>query len=325
MRRCLILACALALVPALAFSDEVLLKGGGKISGRILSRTDTAVQVDVGAGIITVPMASVLSIEQKRSVLDEYEERAARLKDNDVQGWLQLARWALSQGLGTQARRGYERVLGVEPQNVEANQALGRVLVDGRWVPEQEVHRARGMVQFEGAWMTPTERDAILEERDTRFNDLLRLDAERRARDAELRAAEAEARAQATLDASSAGSIPLWGWGGNYIVPGYPVYGSYPGYGRLPHRGNQWRSNPVNPWPPLGMFPSQPIGMWPSYPIGPAGSFPIGPSPPSVRGPGAGGRHHGGSRPSPPPSAKPSGPPPSGPPARSPGGAVPRP
>ena len=61
--RGLILACALVLLPALALADEVLLKGGGKISGRILSRTDTAVQVDVGAGIITVPMASVLSIE----------------------------------------------------------------------------------------------------------------------------------------------------------------------------------------------------------------------------------------------------------------------
>ena len=105
MRRCLILACALVLLPALAFADEVLLKGGGKISGRILSRTDTAVQVDVGAGIITVPMASVLSIEQKRSIVNEYEEHAARLKDSDVQGWLQLARWSLTQGLGTQARR----------------------------------------------------------------------------------------------------------------------------------------------------------------------------------------------------------------------------
>ena len=105
--RGLILACALVLLPALALADEVLLKGGGKISGRILSRTDTAVQVDVGAGIITVPMASVLSIEEKRSNLDEYEERAARLSDQDVPGWLQLARWSLGQGLGTQSRRAF--------------------------------------------------------------------------------------------------------------------------------------------------------------------------------------------------------------------------
>ena len=180
MRRALILTAVLALLPGLAGADEVLLKGGGRISGRILSRTATAVQVDVGAGVITVPMASVLSIEEKRSALDDYEERAAKLRANDVPGWLALARWSLSQGLGTQSRRAYERVLGIEPENVEANQALGRVLVDGRWVTELEVHRARGLVEFEGAWLTPAERDAILVQRDARFNELLRLDAERR-------------------------------------------------------------------------------------------------------------------------------------------------
>jgi hypothetical protein len=329
MRRALIVTALLALLPALASADEVLLKGGGRISGRILSRTATAVQVDVGAGIITVPMASVLSIEEKRSALDDYEERAAKLRASDVPGWLALARWSLSQGLGTQARRAYERVLGIDSQNVEANQALGRVLVDGRWVTELEVHRARGLVEFEGAWLTPAERDAILEQRDARFNELLRLDAERRARDAERRAAEAEARAQAIVDAAGAvGGIPLW-YGGSYVVGGYPGYG----YARPPYGGKTWRNTPGNPWPPLGMYPSHPIGMWPSYPIGPAGSFPIGPagafpigpSPPaSVRGPGGGGRHQGSSRPSSPPTAKPSSSPPSGPPARPPGGAAPR-
>ncbi|MDH4066931.1 MAG: hypothetical protein OEW19_21230, partial [Acidobacteriota bacterium] len=219
MCRLLILAAAMALVPALAQADDVLLKGGGKISGRILSRTDSAVQVDVGAGIVTVRMDSVLSIEEKRSPLDDYEERTAKLGANDVAGWLDLARWSSSQALGTQARRAYERVLTIDPQNVEANQALGRVLVDGRWVTELEVHRARGLVDFEGAWMTPAERDAILARRDAQFNDLLRLDAERRARDADMRAAEAEARAQqAAFDAaSSAVGIPLW-WSAGYVA-----------------------------------------------------------------------------------------------------------
>src|SRR5918993_5539108 len=175
MRHPLFLVCALALLPGLASADDVLLKGGGRISGRILSRTDTAVQVDVGAGIITVSMANVVSIEERRSLVDDYQERASRLRADDVPGWLQLARWSQSEGLRTQARRIYERILTIDPQNVEANQALGRVLVDGRWVSEQESYRARGYVQFEGAWVTPAERDAIVEQRDARFNELLLL------------------------------------------------------------------------------------------------------------------------------------------------------
>jgi hypothetical protein len=290
----------LALLPALAGADEVLLKGGGKVSGRILTRTDTAVQVDVGAGIITVPMASVLSIEEKRSALDDYEERAAKLRANDVPGWSALARWSLSQGLGTQARGAYERVLGIDPQNVEANQGLGRVLVDGRWVTELEVHRARGLVEFEGAWLTPAERDAILEQRDAHQQAGATMPAPR----ARPWAAYCRSRSRAaTVDAAGAvGGIPLW-YGGSYGVGGFPAFG----YTRPPYGGKRRRNTPGNPWPPLGMYPSHPIGMWPSYPIGPAGSFPIGPagtfpigpSPPaSVRGPGGGGRHQGGSRPS---------------------------
>jgi len=286
MWRAVVLAGVLCGLPASAGADEVLLRGGGRLSGRILSRTTTSVQVDVGPGIITVSMASVLSIEEKRSGLHEYEERAARLADNDVSGWLALTRWSHDQGLGTQARRAYEHVLVIDDQNVQSNLALGRVRLDGLWVTEQEGNRARGLVPFEGAWMTPAERDDILKQRDDRYNELVRLDAERRARDEEIRAAEAFAR-EAALSPGVAG-IPLW-WGGY----SYPVYGTGRGHG--PRRRRPEPSPPTaNPWPPLGMYPSGPLGVYPSdpigpsgsFPIGPSGSFPIGPSPPGRPGPG---------------------------------------
>ena len=162
MRHLVIVAFLLLLVPALAGADDVILKGGGKVSGRILSRTDTAVEVDIGAGIITVPMTSVVRIDQKRSALDDYYERAQAVRADDAAGWLQLGKWASSQGLGTQARTAFENVVTIDPGNVEANTALGRVLMDGRWVSQEESYRARGYVQFEGEWMSPAERDAIV-------------------------------------------------------------------------------------------------------------------------------------------------------------------
>jgi hypothetical protein len=287
MRRCLSLAGVMILLPALAGADDVLLRGGGKISGRILARSETSVQVDVGPGIITVPMSSVLSIEERRTPLDEFEERAAALRDNDAAGWFQLANWAAARGLNTQARRTYEKVLAIDPEHVNANRALGRVLTDGRWVSEEESYQLRGLVQFEGEWITPAERDAILGQRDARLAELGRIDAERRAREAEARAADAEARAREAEAASAqyGAGVSWWygtGWGPGYVWPGSPNRGKW-GSKRGPHRGDNW--------PPMGMYPSYPIGMWPStspgwqssFPIGPAGSFPIGPSPPSVR------------------------------------------
>jgi len=60
---------AAALVPVAASADEVFLKGGGRRSGRVVSRSAEKVEVDVGAGRIAVPASSVLRIEEGRSPL----------------------------------------------------------------------------------------------------------------------------------------------------------------------------------------------------------------------------------------------------------------
>jgi hypothetical protein len=241
-----ILACVLLLVPVLVAADDVILKGGGKVSGRILSKTDTAVEVDIGAGVIKVPMTSVVRIDQKRSALDDYYERAQTLAASDAAGWLQLGRWASGQGLGTQARTAFENVIATDPGNVEANQALGRVLMDGRWVSEEESYRARGYVQFEGEWMTPGEQQEVLQRRTAEQQaEAARLDAERRAQEAEARAADAEARAR-EAEAAAPGNA------------GYPMYwGSYWGYGPT-----VWPTRPIatppRPTPPIARPPARP-------------------------------------------------------------------
>jgi hypothetical protein len=295
MRRCLFLACVLALLPTTGLADEVFLKGGGRISGQILSRTETSVAVNVGAGVITVPMSSVLRIEETRSVLDDYDERVASVRADRAADWLELARWAASEGLGTQARRAYERVVALDPQNVEANVALGHVLLDDRWMTEQESYRARGYVPFEGEWMAPAQRDALVQQREAaRQAELARLDAEWRAREAEARAAEAEARAREAQAAAAWNSvvIPYW-WGAWGQAPAGRHYPSR----TSPYSTGGWPFQPTTPWlsQPLGLWPSQSLGLWPSQTLG------LWPSPP----PG----HGGGPKAKGPPPRSPSGPP----------------
>jgi hypothetical protein len=140
---------AAVLLAGAAAADEVFLKGGGRLSGRILSRGETTIEVDVGAGRIGVPASSVLRIEEGRSPLHEYEERAGRLAPGDVEGWVALGEWASAKGLGTQAREAYHRARAASPDDPRANEALGNVLLNGRWVSEEESYRARGYVQWE--------------------------------------------------------------------------------------------------------------------------------------------------------------------------------
>ncbi len=208
---------AAVLLSGSAAADEVFLKSGGRLSGRIVSRTATMVEVDVGAGKIAVPASSVVRIEEGRSPLQEYEERAGKLAAGDADGWVALGEWANARGLGTQAREAYHRALAASPLDPRANEALGNVLVDGRWVSEDESYRARGYVQYQGEWITPAEHEAMLRERAAEdARDRERRESETRVREAEARASEAEARAreaEAGAEQTSEG-IPLWyGWG----------------------------------------------------------------------------------------------------------------
>ena len=198
-------------------ADEVYLKSGGKLSGKVVSRSATTIEVEVGAGKIGVPAASVLRVEEGRSALQEYEERAGRLAAGDASGWVALGDWATAQGLGTQAREAYHRALSASPGDPRANAGLGNFQVDGRWVSEEEGYKAKGYVLYGGEWITPAEQ-ARLQQEDAADQQRRQQQkqAQAAAREAEARAAEAEARAreaEAQAEEASEG-LPLWyGWG----------------------------------------------------------------------------------------------------------------
>jgi hypothetical protein len=239
------LAFAVILASTPLFADEVYLKGAGTLSGRIIEQTDTIILIDIGSGEVGVPPDRVERIVKGRSPLDEYDERAARLGPQDVNGWRSLGRWAGGKGLSAQSRQAYEHVLRVAPNDPEARQALGYVRVDGRWLTEEESYRARGYVKYEGEWMTPAEAQLAQSSAEA---EQARRDAEQRAADAETakqqgeqQAREAEQRAQ---QAESAVSDPVywggWGYGVTYW-PSTPVVTNRPVNrpAQLPARGRR--------------------------------------------------------------------------------------
>jgi hypothetical protein len=209
---------ALAAVPVLA--DDVYLRGGGRMTGEIVAQTDDAVTVDIGGGTLTAKMSSVVRIEKSTSPLQQYRARAASVPAGDAEAWRALARWAQGWTLSTQAAEAYSKVLAILPDDAEANRALGRVPLDGRWVTEEESYRAQGYVEFEGEWMRPGERQAILRERQTQE------EAARKENQAQIQAIQAEMDAEKAREAAQAerkarkfdhlpeyGDPIYWGWG----------------------------------------------------------------------------------------------------------------
>jgi len=215
----------LLLSPGALLADEVFLRGGGSVSGEIVARDETEVKVDVGAGRITVKMASVERIDEGPSPLSEFRDRAAALAPADVEGWRALGHWAAREGLAVQAREAYSQVLKVLPDDPEANEAFGRILYQGRWVSEEEAYSAQGYVEVEGEWMTPQDRQFIVEERHAQEA------VERQESDAQIRAdEEAWAERQAAKEAEReqfwidreipAGGVVYWDWGVAPVVQG---------------------------------------------------------------------------------------------------------
>jgi hypothetical protein len=210
---------AFVVLPGLARADEVRLKGAGKVTGQIVERTETAVVVETGPGRVTIARARIERIVESRSAIEVYGARALVLRPTDAEGWTGLARFAAENGLSAQSRQAWSRVLAVEPDNPEANAALGRAQIEGRWMSEDEAYRTHGYVPFEGRWVSPDEHDALLRERAAdEAAERERREAELRLREAEARAREAEANARAAEAAAAGtapdGGIPYWVAGG---------------------------------------------------------------------------------------------------------------
>jgi hypothetical protein len=216
-----LLTVLMTLAAAPVLGDEVYLKGGGQLTGEIVGHTEDTVTVDIGAGTMTVQLSTVVRIEEGASALEQYRAKAATLAADDVEAWRELGRQMTKEGLNTQAREAWSKVLAVAPEDPEANRALGRVQLDGRWVTEAESYQARGFVEFEGEWMMPDERQAILEHRKQRE------EADRQALQAQIQADDAAAREREAQEAAQRGSYgtsdlpqlgepvaPYWGYGG---------------------------------------------------------------------------------------------------------------
>jgi len=266
----------LALSPSLVSADSVFLKSGGEVKGEVVEQRADAVVLEVGPGRITVPMKNVARIVSSTTDLGLYHARAAALAARDVAGWLRLAAWAQSRELATQARDAYEHVLAVDPLNADAHLALGHVRMGDRWLSAADANRARGLVEFEGTWMSPEERQVRIAEQAAMAQDRQAIrEADARAREAEARAREAAARADAAeADARQArtapaadGGIPYpWAFGPGYgpVIPGpfnpFPVVTPRPrsgmGHGH-DHRPPTPPTRPSNPPPGPGPMRQQ--------------------------------------------------------------------
>ena len=67
---------AAGLLASTASSDQILLRGGGRVSGVVVERTRDTIVIETGPGRVTLSMALVEKVVEGRSALEAYHERA---------------------------------------------------------------------------------------------------------------------------------------------------------------------------------------------------------------------------------------------------------
>jgi hypothetical protein len=155
-------------------ADTVRLRNGRSYEGVIAERTGEGVRIRLAFGVLVMPHDQVVAIEKGASPLAEYLDRKAALAADpktSAADWLALARWAKANDLAQGVREAAVLAAELDPHLPGLDPLLrpfGLVLDETaqRWLPFEEAMARRGLVPFEGGWITAAEYRARLAERE---------------------------------------------------------------------------------------------------------------------------------------------------------------
>lgn len=262
----LLTGCLLPLLPEVAVADDVYLTNGRKFEGVIAETTDSQVRIRLQGGVISLPRSQVLRVDAKDSDLSGYllrKEALRRNPDARAQDWLELARWARSQGLEQATRESALAAAELDPKL----EGLASILKSfhytydeplGRWISYEDSMRRRGFVYSGGVWISReelAERDRQREQEIARRRaDAEAARAERTARQTELLLATQTALLEETVrDRQQAQSpylyTPSYGWP-VVVIPGYFPSGQHCRHGNCgpaPEPGGSGGNGPEPP------------------------------------------------------------------------------
>jgi hypothetical protein len=150
-----------------ALGDVVHLKDGSKLEGKILSEGTKGIKIRTRFGTVDIPRSRIDKIEKGKSAREEYQDRKAALSSRDVNGRFELALFCKQKKLSKEYKALLQEILKIAPGHDGANRELGRIQYQGRWFTKKELEEfkrleqqemeSKGMVFYDGHWMTKDE------------------------------------------------------------------------------------------------------------------------------------------------------------------------
>lgn len=169
---CLVFSFASSFPAKTACADILKLRSGGELEVKILEESATDYKVrTLGGTEYFMPKNQVLSVVKKPFPPDIFDEKFAKLEEDgaDADTFFELGLWAEESKMRSCAEKAFEKVLELDGDHAKLREKMGQI-------------------SFEGDWMTPEERDAIVAQRDTDAEAAAKakFEAEQRAKGLEL-------------------------------------------------------------------------------------------------------------------------------------------
>ncbi|MBM4043877.1 MAG: hypothetical protein FJ279_02075 [Planctomycetes bacterium] len=156
-------AAAFALLPAGdLLADVIELKDGGKVNAKIVKRGGLQLTVETDGIQLLVPEDIVKTVNGEKLPPDYagiYEQKR-QSAGRDAEEHYRLALWCRQHKLEDEAKAELLQVVKLDPKHEDARDLLGHAFYKNAWhTPEQL--KAKGLVQYQGQWLTPDEAKAV--------------------------------------------------------------------------------------------------------------------------------------------------------------------
>ena len=147
--------------PRVARTDEIVLRGGGQVQGKVVPdpRDSNRVQVWLlkGRKPLSLEKSRILEVIPKASPLDEYIVKQKQTAET-TQARYDLGIWCEQNKLTDLSRIHFEEALAIDKSFEPAHRKLGHVYHDGYWLTRDELNARQGLVKYKGRWISAEQK-----------------------------------------------------------------------------------------------------------------------------------------------------------------------
>ena len=140
-------------------ADVFTIKDGGRIEGKILNPGETVAQIQTASGVVFAVDSKLIEETKTKQENRLYYSQTVPLESDTVENHIRIALWCTENRLGDLAQIHWDRVLELDPDNLEIRKKLGyfKDKTTGEWTTTEQQMAARGLVKSGAHYLLPQE------------------------------------------------------------------------------------------------------------------------------------------------------------------------